>query len=113
VLLQTPWAGGIYKLTMEFTEEYPASPPRCKFDPPLFHPNIFPSGSVCLSILSEEKDWVPTLTIVQLLVGIQDLLDNPNLADPAQRDAYLLCKDDPVKYKEKVKALAAAYATSA
>lgn len=44
---------------------------RCagKFTPPIFHPNIFPSGTVCLSILNEEKDWVPTLTIKNILLG--------------------------------------------
>ncbi len=95
---------------MEFSEDYPAKPPYCKFEPPLFHPNIFPSGAVCLSILNEEKDWVPTLTIVQVLLGIQDLLDNPNLLDPAQRDAYMLCKEDPKKYIDRVRTLAKAYA---
>ncbi len=65
---------------------------------------------MCLSILNEEKDWVPTLTVVQILVGIQELLNSPNLADPAQKDAYLLCKENRPKYEERVKALAAAYA---
>lgn len=45
-----------------------------QFDPVLFHPNIFPSGTVCLSILDAEKDWKPAITVKQLLVGIQDLL---------------------------------------
>lgn len=49
-----------------------------QFTPPLFHPNVYPSGTVCLSILSEEKDWRASLTIKQILIGIQDLLDNPN-----------------------------------
>lgn len=25
-----------------------AQPPRCKFVPPLFHPNVYPSGTICL-----------------------------------------------------------------
>ena len=83
-----------------------------KFDPPIFHPNIFPSGSVCLSILSEEKDWVPTITLKQVLLGVQDLLDTPNLSDPAQREAWLLCKDDRKAYEEKVRSLAKKYAES-
>ena len=37
-----------------------------KFVPTLFHPNIFPSGTVCLSILNEEKAWVPTITVKQV-----------------------------------------------
>ena len=69
-LLQSLWEGGIYKLTMEFTEDYPNKPPKCKFSPVLFHPNIYPSGTVCLSILNEDEDWRPSLTIPQILLGI-------------------------------------------
>lgn len=73
---------------MAFREDYPATPPKCRFDPPLFHPNVYPSGTVCLSLLDENKDWRPSITVKQLLVGIQDLLDSPNPEDPAQADAY-------------------------
>ncbi|KAG8879342.1 E2 SUMO-conjugating protein ubc9 [Tulasnella sp. 332] len=99
----TSWAGGIYKLNMTFTEEYPAKPPKCKFDPPLFHPNVYPSGTVCLSILDEEKSWKPGLTIKQIVLGIQDLLNDPNVNDPAQSDAYTMFKNDKVAYERKVK----------
>lgn len=34
------------------------------------------------------KDWKPSITIKQLLIGIQDLLNSPNIEDPAQADAY-------------------------
>ncbi len=37
-----------------------------KFEPPLFHPNVYPSGTVCLSILEEDKDWRPAITIKQV-----------------------------------------------
>lgn len=37
-----------------------------KFDPPLFHPNVYPSGTVCLSLLDEDKDWRPTVSIKQV-----------------------------------------------
>jgi hypothetical protein len=37
-----------------------------KFDPPLFHPNVYPSGTICLSILDEEKSWKPAITIKQV-----------------------------------------------
>ena len=42
---ETIWEGGMFKMSMEFTEEYPSKPPKCKFTPPLFHPNVYPSGS--------------------------------------------------------------------
>jgi ubiquitin-protein ligase len=36
--------------------------------PPLFHPNVYPSGTVCLSLLDEEKDWRPAITIKQVKI---------------------------------------------
>lgn len=66
---QTDWANGVYKLTMEFSDDYPIKPPKCVFTPKLFHPNVYPSGTVCLSILNEEKDWRPAITIKQILLG--------------------------------------------
>ena len=58
-----PWDGGLFAINIEFSEEFPNKPPKCKFVPPLFHPNIYPSGTVCLSILDEDGDWRPSLTI--------------------------------------------------
>ena len=109
--IKTPWDGGLYKLRMIFKEDYPSSPPKCKFEPPLFHPNVYPSGTVCLSLLDEDKDWRPAITIKQvkktfiyraylfiyflnfnknkkILLGTQELLNEPNIKDPAQAEAY-------------------------
>ena len=56
-----------------------------QFKPVLPHPNIYPSGTVCLSILNEEEDWKSSITIKQILLGIQKLVqDDPNLESPAQ-----------------------------
>lgn len=73
-----------------------------KFVPPLFHPNVYPSGTVCLSILSEEQGWRPAITIKEILRGIQDLLDDPNLDSPAQAEAYNLYKNNRQAYEKKV-----------
>jgi len=101
------WEGGEYRLDIEFPDEYPDKPPKCKFVPPLFHPNVFPSGTVCLSILNEEKDWKPSLTVKQLLLGIQDLMDNPNEKDPAQGEPFHLYVANRQEYIKRVKEIAA------
>ena len=89
------WEGGLYKLTVEFTDEYPAKAPKCKFDTPLFHPNIYASGvilvaielyylevclflfavfiegKICLSILKDTPGgWSPGISLKVLLLGI-------------------------------------------
>uniref|UniRef100_A0A8C7LFK8 Ubiquitin conjugating enzyme E2 I n=1 Tax=Oncorhynchus kisutch TaxID=8019 RepID=A0A8C7LFK8_ONCKI len=97
----TPWEGGLFKLRMLFKDDYPSSPPKCKFEPPLFHPNVYPSGTVCLSILEEDKDWRPAITIKQILLGIQELLNEPNIQDPAQAEAYTIYWVKIVRLRQK------------
>ncbi|KAK4575389.1 SUMO conjugating enzyme Hus5 [Recurvomyces mirabilis] len=92
---KTIWEGGLFKLEMQF--------PDGKFVPPLFHPNVYPSGTVCLSILNEEEGWRPAITIKEILIGIQMLLDEVNPDSPAQADAYNLYKKDRQAYEKKVK----------
>jgi len=103
----TPWQGGLYKLEMDFPEDYPSRPPKCYFKPALFHPNVYPSGTVCLSILDPEKGWRPAITVKQILIGIQDLLDNPNPSDPANSPAYSLYTTSKSKYHDKIREVAA------
>jgi ubiquitin-conjugating enzyme E2 I len=86
----TMWEGSQLKISMDFPADYPTKPPRCRFVPPLFHPNVYPSGTVCLSILNPDTDWRPSLTVKDILLGIQELLDTPNIGDPAQRDAFVM-----------------------
>lgn len=81
--------------------EYPAKPPKVKFVPALFHPNVYPSGTICLSILNEEEGWKPAITIKQILLGVQDLLDDPNPDSPAQSEAYHMYKKDKVAYEKR------------
>ncbi|KAL0904620.1 hypothetical protein M5K25_026749 [Dendrobium thyrsiflorum] len=105
----TEWDGGHYPLTLHFSEDYPSKPPKCRFPQGFFHPNVYPSGTVCLSILNEDSGWRPAITVKQILVGIQDLLDQPNPADPAQNDGYHLFIQDPVEYKQRVRQQAKQY----
>ncbi|KAJ3214640.1 E2 SUMO-conjugating protein ubc9 [Dinochytrium kinnereticum] len=105
----TPWENGVYTLHITFPEDYPQKPPKCKFVPALFHPNVYPSGTVCLSILNEEQDWKPAITLKQILLGIQDLLDDPNPESPAQSEAYLLFKKDKAAYEKRIRQQAKQY----
>ena len=84
-------------------DEYPNKPPKCQFVPPLPHPNIYPSGTVCLSILSEDEDWKPSITIPTILKGIQDLLDNPNAESPAQLIALKNYTENREEYDKNIR----------
>lgn len=105
----TIWEGGIYPVTIQFPDEYPSKPPKVQFDKGFYHPNVYPSGTVCLSILNEEQAWRPTLTLTQILTGVQELLDNPNPKSPAS-ESYRDFTNKTEEYKAKVKQQAKRYA---
>ena len=55
----TPFEDGTFKLTIEFTEEYPNKPPTVRFVSKMFHPNVYADGGICLDILQNRSS--PTL----------------------------------------------------
>ncbi|KGU01079.1 ubiquitin-conjugating enzyme E2 I [Candida albicans P87] len=107
----TIWEGAVYPVTLEFPDEYPSKPPKVKFRPKFYHPNVYPSGTVCLSILNESQDWKPAITLTQILLGVQELLDTPNKESPAQEDAYRHFVHDMNTYVKRVKAEVKKYMT--
>ncbi|KAJ2492303.1 hypothetical protein IWW37_001615 [Coemansia sp. RSA 2050] len=108
----TAWDGGLFKCILIFTGDYPVAPPKCQFTPPLFHPNVFPSGTVCLSILNADKGWKPAITIKQILLGVQGLLDEPNNDDPAQTEAYHMYRKNMDQYQARIRAQAQRFANT-
>ena len=102
--LGTPWEGATYNLRMEFPVDYPLSPPRCKFTPPVFHPNVYPDGVVCSSLLvAEGGHWHPGISVVELLVALQAFLQDVNPSSPAQSDALVLYVHDRDAYDRRVR----------
>jgi ubiquitin-conjugating enzyme E2 I len=97
----TLWEHGVYPLQLLFPADYPSNPPKAQFSK-LFHPNVYPSGNVCLSILAADKDWKPSITIKEVLLGVQDLLDNPNVDDPAQQEPYTMYVKNKSAYDAKI-----------
>eukprot|EP00055_Hartaetosiga_balthica_P008728 m.33419 g.33419 ORF g.33419 m.33419 type:complete len:245 (-) comp6448_c1_seq2:1654-2388(-) len=94
----TPFAGGYFKASIDFPESYPFSPPKMKFTSRVFHPNVYPTGEICISILHPpgeddmsgerpEERWNPTQTVRTILLSVISLLNEPNTSSPANVDA--------------------------
>lgn len=107
----TLWEAATFPITIHFPEEYPSKPPKVKFPAGFYHPNVYPSGTVCLSILNEEQDWRPAITLKQIVMGVQELLDAPNPDSPAQEPAWKAFSKDRATYEKKVREQAKRYTT--
>jgi len=108
----TDFDGGIFKALMSFPEDYPNSPPKMKFSSDFWHPNVYPDGSVCISILHlpdpmndqerEEETWRPIQTVESILVSVCSMLADPNFSSPANVDASVELRKKPGDYKKRI-----------
>lgn len=105
----THWAGGYYPVTLDFPKTYPSEPPVAKFVPPVPHVNVFPSGTICLSILHANEGWKPSMNLRQILLGIQGMLDAPNPDSPAHQVHYDNFMMNRSLYFENIKRHASKY----
>lgn len=114
----TSYEGGYFPCTLSFPKEYPNKPPVMKFNTPSFwHPNVYPDGRVCISILHEAKEdeqnaqekmsekWRPILGVEAILVSVLSMLSDPNFESPANIDASVELKNDPDAFRKRVRKL--------
>jgi len=97
----TAWKGGVVRLILEFTEDYPETPPKVKFcNNCFYHPNVYVSGELCLDIL--QNRWSPVFTVTSLLSSIQSLLSDPNPFSPANISITHLFTKNLYKYNQEI-----------
>ena len=98
----SPYTGGVFKLTIQFPVDYPFKPPHMQFTTKIYHPNINAAGLICLDILKGQ--WSPALTISKVLLSITSLLTDPNPDDPFVPEIANLYKRDRAAYETEAKA---------
>jgi ubiquitin-conjugating enzyme E2 G1 len=110
----TMYEGGFFSATLTFPQDFPNMPPEMIFKSQMWHPNIYPDGKVCISILhppgedtmnaSETADmrWRPIHGVESIVVSVISMLSDPNDDSPANLDAAVMWRDDKRAFKRKV-----------
>ena len=96
--------------------EHPDESHRVRFHlidgQPLFHPNVYTDGGVCLSIINPEGSthaygkggtWKPTMNIKTVLNALQMFLDEATSLAAGREEPYRLYNKDRPAYEKRVK----------
>ncbi|KAI0799083.1 ubiquitin conjugating enzyme-like protein [Xylaria sp. FL0933] len=113
------YGGAIFRAHLFFPLEYPLMPPKLVFQPPVpFHPNIYETGELCISILhppgedsygyeSANERWTPVQTPETILLSVISLFSEPNEDSPANLDAAKLLRAEreggPKEFRKRVR----------
>ncbi|RPA96727.1 ubiquitin-conjugating enzyme [Choiromyces venosus 120613-1] len=108
------YGGGFFRARLLFPPTYPHNPPTMRFETPIWHPNVYPDGGVCISILhppgedqygyeSAGERWLPVHTPESILLSVISMLSSPNDESPANLEAAKMWRENPDEFKKKAR----------
>jgi len=107
----TVFEDGVFLARLAFPQDYPLNPPAMKFVSDIYHPNIYPDGKVCISILhppgndplgyeTSAERWSPVQSVEKILLSVMSMIAEPNINSPANVDAAKMYRDDRKAFRK-------------
>mmetsp|Transcript_9206 Transcript_9206/g.24271 ORF Transcript_9206/g.24271 Transcript_9206/m.24271 type:complete len:194 (-) Transcript_9206:492-1073(-) len=88
----TPYEGGVFRMRLLLTRDFPNSPPKGYFSTRIFHPNVSETGEICVNTL--KRDWSADLGLRHVFTVIRCLLIDPNPESALNEEAGKLLLED-------------------
>ncbi|KAJ3091019.1 Ubiquitin-conjugating enzyme E2 4 [Quaeritorhiza haematococci] len=108
---ESAYKGGVFKIDIEFSTDYPFKPPKVKFATKIYHPNVDDDGSICMGLLKSDV-WKPATKLSDILVALSSLLENPNPDDALQSSIAEVYNTNQAKFQKTAKEWVKKYASS-
>lgn len=103
----TPFADGVFKVKICLTKDFPSQPPKGFFLTKIFHPNVGPSGEICVNTL--KQDWNSKMGIRNVLLTIRCLLIHPNPESALNEEAGRLLLENYKVYEARARLMTEIY----
>lgn len=98
----TPYEGGTFKVRLDFSTNYPSTPPKIWIETKMYHCNIDRKGNTSLDISNAMKG--NSMSKVQnILNGVKWLLAHPDVRHPMNPESAKLYKENKEEYYKMCK----------